>query len=69
MRVCMCVCVCKQTLWSQDMLDLSILRVLEGDEGEDTHLSRTSGTGINTKGRKCSYYIVMSCYIFSIDLC
>lgn len=33
------------TLWSHDRLDRSILRVLEGDDGEDTHLSGTSGTG------------------------
>lgn len=32
------------TLWSHDKLDRSILRVLEGDDGEETHLSGTSGT-------------------------
>lgn len=32
------------TLWSHDKLVRSILRVLEGDEGEETHLSGTSGT-------------------------
>lgn len=31
-------------LWSQDKLDRSILRVLEGDDGEETLLSGTSDT-------------------------
>lgn len=48
----MFVCVCQQTLWSQDKLDLSILRVLEGDDGEETHLSGAPGTGGNKGNRK-----------------
>ena len=32
------------TLWSHDKLVGSVLRVLEGDDGEETHLSGTSGT-------------------------
>lgn len=39
------------TLWSQDKLERSILRVLEGDDGEETHLSGTSGTGEKKKHR------------------
>lgn len=45
-------------MWSHDKLDRSILRDLEGDEGEETHLSGTSaGTGIkmnenNDNGKK-----------------
>lgn len=30
--------------WSHDRLERSIRRVLEGEDGEDTHLSATSGT-------------------------
>lgn len=41
--------MCPPTLWSQDILDRSILRVLDGDDGEETLLSRTSGTGIKIK--------------------
>lgn len=39
-----CVYLCLLTLWSHDKLVCSILRVLEGDDGEETHLSGTSGT-------------------------
>lgn len=42
-NVCYC-CMRLLTLWSHDRLVRSILRVLEGDDGEDTHLSGTSGT-------------------------
>lgn len=41
---CIRVDVCQPTLWSHDRLDLSILRVLQGDEGEETDRSATSGT-------------------------
>lgn len=40
---------CKPTLWSQDKLDRSIFRVLEGDDGEETDLSETSGTAVKKK--------------------
>lgn len=43
------VCVSLPTLWSQDKLDRSILRVLEGDDGEETLLSGTTDTGIKTE--------------------
>lgn len=57
--------MCQPTLWSQDKLDRSILRVLEGDEGEETHLSGTSGTGINKKGtRKTLNHIVEKIMIY-----
>lgn len=42
---------CKPTLWSQDKLDRSIFRVLEGDDGEETDLSETSGTAVKKKNR------------------
>lgn len=42
----LCVSACLQTLWSQDKLERSILRGLEGDDGEETDLSGTTGTGI-----------------------
>lgn len=55
------MCMCQPTLWSQDKLDRSILRVLEGDDGEETHLSGTSGTGI--KKQKASHQVWKNNYL------
>lgn len=48
---------CKPTLWSQDKLDRSIFRVLEGDDGEETDLSETSGTAVKKNKKQKRHYI------------
>lgn len=42
--LCVYMSVWEPTLWSHDKLDRSILRGLEGEDGEETHLCGTSGT-------------------------